>query len=145
MRRLVQVASFLPLVLVGCGDDNNPQHPDARMADASPDTSDAPAPLTCEYTEAMDGTNDALFGTSMGEDTALMFAGTAKQTICGKINNTHFDSGNQLVDVDSYLVHVPSVTSTRLTLTGSGAESIASVLIEIDGIQSGGFQTGQFI
>jgi hypothetical protein len=138
--RMARLLLILPLTLIACGDNTGEQlPPDARPADAA---IDAPS-ITCEYTEAMDADNDALFGTSNGEDTALMYAGSKKQTICGKFNSSHFDATNELVDVDSYVVHVTSATGTRVTVTAAGAENFGLMLVEIDGMT--GYEVGTFV
>jgi hypothetical protein len=137
-----RLIAFLALTTFACGDNHDQQlPPDARQADAAVDA----AVPTCEYTEAMDADNDALFGTSNGEDTALMHAGTAKQTICGKINSNHYDANSQLIDVDSFIVHVTNMGGTRLTLTGAGAEALGLVLIEIDDVTLGDYEVGTFV
>jgi hypothetical protein len=139
----VALAASLAFTAFACG-DNGEQHmpPDANR----PDTSvDAPPVPTCEYTEAMDTNNDALFGTSNGEATGLMYAGTAKQTICGKLNSSHYDTNNQLIDVDTFVVHATSTTGTRLTISASGAESLGLVLVEIDDVTTGDYSVGTFV
>lgn len=131
----------LPLVLLACGDNGDQmQPPDAHRPDTMVDAPGA----TCEYTEAMDADNDAFFGTSNGEATGLTF-GTTKQTICGKLNNSHYDAGKMLVDVDSYIVNVTTATSTLIQVTAPGAENLNTVLVEIDNNTTGAFEVGSFL
>jgi len=129
--------------LFACGDnDTRPHHPDAHEADAPPD---APMVAACNYTEMMDADNDNFFGTGNPETTNVTFDGTAAVGICGKIDNSHYDNGRMLVDVDSYTIHVSGPSGALLRLTAPGAEGLNTVLIEIYNNTTGQDQTGQFI
>jgi hypothetical protein len=134
--------ALLPFVAFACGDNNDkPLPPDAK----TPDTPmvDAFVP-TCEFTEANDAGNDDLFGTGSPEATNKTFA-AAKVTICGTIDNTHYDSNSLLVDSDSFTLHVANDRGARLYLTGAGAEALTTVLIEIYDNVSGTDAVGTFL
>lgn len=140
--RFLRVAPFLPLALIACGDNSDQQQPvDAHFPDSK--MIDAPS-NTCEYTEANDAGNDDLFGSGAAETTNLTFT-TSKLTFCGKIDNTHYDSGSTLVDHDSFKVHVPSGAGVKLTMSGAGAEALNTVLIEVYDSVSGTDGVGTFL
>ena len=118
MRRAL-VISFALLVACGGGSSH---HPDAAPADAPK------PPPGCDYAELQDGTNDFLQQMYMPENTHVAFS--TKSVICGTINNGHFDSTQNDVDVDDYQFTVDADTDALVTLTGSGLENIHQVLVE---------------
>lgn len=114
--------------LVACGgggSGDKPDAPDMQMIDA-PDI-DAPGNMmvTCAYNEAADATNTS---SANAEATNLTF-GTQKTSICGKINNGHFNAGNGLVDVDGYKIAVGADTSALVHLTGQ-AGGLQRVIVQ---------------
>jgi hypothetical protein len=134
--------AFVPLVAFACGDNHDqPGPPDANH----PDTPMIDAALpTCEFTEADDAGNDDLFGTGTAETTNKTFAG-AKITFCGNLENTHFDAQTELVDSDSFKVHVANDRGAKLYLTGMGVDALNTTLIEIYDNVSGTDAVGTFL
>lgn len=122
---------LLPLALLACGDNKSgPVRPDGPpRIDAA---TDAPG-VQCDYDEMADGTNDDLFGSGTAEVTGLSFTNTTL-SICGEINNGHFNTTEMNVDVDSYRISVPADTLGILHLTAPGADVLESVSLEISGL-----------
>jgi hypothetical protein len=109
-------ARYLWLVLAACGgggsSGDKPDAPDGVI-----DAADIDAPdnmITCAYTEAADATNTNAAG---AEPTSLTF-GTQKTSICGKINNGHFNASTGAVDVDAFKITVTAQTGALVHLTG---------------------------
>ena len=121
MSHTLRLLSVLVVSAAACGGDDGPStQPDAAPTpDAA--TPDAPA-AACDYTEQNDGSNDSLVQ-GMREATGLTF--TARTTICGQIDSTHFASGN--VDVDAYTITLGAPATVTLTLVGSGLEALDDV------------------
>ena len=121
---------LIPLVLLfACGDnDGKDPRPDAPpRVDAAVD---APAPLTCAYTEMSDGTNDEFFGpsTDMPEATGQTFSQSFQ--LCGTLNN-NWANNTQRVDSDAYQFTVPAgATGIRVYVTAPGAEALDTVLVD---------------
>jgi hypothetical protein len=80
----------------------------------------------CTYTEAYDASNDyrAASGYVL-EETGLIYGG-AKTTICGQINNGHFDTSDYAVDIDNYGVAIATDSDVIVALTGN-AQNVSSV------------------
>jgi hypothetical protein len=119
--------SLAVLALVGCGDDA-PANPDAPdVTDAAPD---APQMMAgCDYSELQDATNDDLTSaTGVPETTGKTLTGAI--TLCGQIDNTHYDATEGLVDVDGFAVMVPT-GPIRVTVSGPGVEALRDVMLEI--------------
>lgn len=136
---------LLPLVLlIACGDNKDGHNgpPDAgKTPDAPPD---AAIPLTCAYTEMADVLNDDVSaGNGMAEETMLSFTGP--MMICGKLDNTHYDTARQLIDIDSYTFTVPAESNGLVYFTAPGAEAYDSVFIEINAMTVNTSEYGGFI
>jgi hypothetical protein len=134
---------FLPLVLlIACGDNKGGgTTPDGHTADAAPD---AMVPLTCAYNEMADALNDDVSaGNGMPEETMLSFSGP--MMICGKLDNTHYVTARQLIDIDSYVFTVPADSHGLVYFTAAGAEAYDSVFIEINAMTVNSSEFGQFI
>jgi hypothetical protein len=121
---------LLAIALIACGDNKNNAQPDA------PDEPDAPpdvAPVVCDYSETDDANNDDLLGTGTAETTNLTFTNAAL-TICGQINNGHFNVPEEAVDVDSFRLTVPADTLGILHLSAPDASALQSTTVEISGL-----------
>lgn len=125
-------AILLALLVTGClGDDIVPPSPTGPtpsgpgVAPVQPGGSPPPA-AACSYTEHEDGTNDyrARSGYVI-EETGVVYSGQA-QTICGNINNGHFDTNDWSIDIDNYGITLAQDADVLVTLTGK-AELISSV------------------
>ena len=130
--------------LIGCGDNHHNNNPDASIPspDAPPPDAEidgGPQPLHCDYTEQRDTSNDYR-STGEGymiEDTGIHFAPGASKTICGAVNDGHYDlDGFQEIDIDNYLVTVDSDSDVLVTLTSAGAGVAAAAKISEFGIFS---------
>jgi hypothetical protein len=115
---------WLLCVLAACGGgDSSDDRPDAPpIVDAAVD---APPMVTCNFTEAADATNNS----SPGAEATMQTFGSAKTTICGNVNNGHFNQG--VVDVDAYKVAVSGDTDVLVHLTGAGIEALGRVVIQV--------------
>ncbi len=58
-------------------------------------------PLSCDYTEQDDSSNDYLADSPGVEDTGLTYS-TSQKVICGTVNNGHYDATYGSVDIDNY-------------------------------------------
>jgi hypothetical protein len=87
---------------------------------------------SCDYTEQRDLTNDYLEGGPdyAIEDTGISFTGGTK-TICGTVNNGHFDDYYYSVDIDTYQVTLPSSRDLLVSIDGDTADmgAISSVQV----------------
>jgi hypothetical protein len=120
---------------------SNPS-PHAGSADAS----------SCDYTEQEDATNDNTVDTSAVELTPLSFPGTA--TLCGVINNGHYSTSYETIDVDNYQIYIGSGADLGFIVAVPGAGSailatggnVAIIVNPIDGSDefgvAGGFVDG---
>lgn len=134
MKSLVIGALSLALAALGsgCGDNIHPGGgTDAGKTNDATVPMDAPSDggmpgITCDYTEMDDGSNDYTVSATDVEETGLTYTGTAI-TICGIINNNHFDPSEGKIDVDDYHVTIGSDADVLVTLVGSGAELISQV------------------
>jgi hypothetical protein len=77
-------------------------------------------PLSCDYTEQDDTTNDFYEDSPGVEATGLTFAGS-QQVICGTVNNGHYDAGYGTVDVDNYGFTVLQSANALITLRATAA------------------------
>src|SRR5688572_4516618 len=138
---------LIPLVLLfACGDNEGKDpRPDARRVDAAEEV-DAPAPLTCAFTEMADATNDELFqpGSSMPEATGQTFDKSFQ--ICGKLEN-HWANNTQRIDSDTYQFAVPAgSTAVRVYLVAPGAEALDTVIVGFaHTTEQNQFAAGEFI
>jgi hypothetical protein len=111
-------------MLAACGDNEN--KPDARVADAA---EDAPldAFVECNYNEAHDTTNDYLAASGyMLEQTGITYKKNSTRTVCGTINNGHFDGTQFSVDIDNYGITVAADVDVIVSLTAPGAGALAN-------------------
>jgi len=108
------------------GDDTTGSDP-TLVGQPPVNTQSSPVPLlACDYTEQADATNDYLASSGYSlEQSGVMFAGTTR-TICGTINNGHFDNYFDSVDVDNYGVDLAQDGDVQVTITGD-AGAISSV------------------
>lgn len=120
---------LLPVLLIAaaCGGDDGPStQPDAApTVDASPDGPTLPA--GCDYAEQNDAGNDSYIQGGGREATNLTF--TARTTVCGQIDSTHFDNGK--VDIDAYAITLSAPATVTLTLVGSGLEGLEQAGFEV--------------
>lgn len=140
-------ALLLATAATACGDnnDNKGTQPDAGVThdastdpdanippvDASPDP-DAPVqPVTCDYTESADANNDSWYSGGTPENAGTL---ASSLTICGQIDNTHFNAQQDAVDVDAFTVTVPE-GGVYATLSGPGLENVEDVIIGVYGDQ----------
>jgi hypothetical protein len=125
----------------GCGDNNhnNPPTPDAPNPTIDSQMgSDAGAFVECNYTEQQDATNDFDTMPPGIEETGLHFAPGDTRTICGNVDNTHFDMADGIVDVDNYHVTIDQDSDVLFTLTAPPGVS-PSALAAISAIQISAF------
>jgi len=106
----------------GCG-DNNHNMVDANIppVDSRPDAPADAAPISCNYDEQQDATND--FDVSNGiEQTGLHYTGSTL-SICGLVNtgSAHYNVTYGTIDVDNYGITVDQDSDVLITLTGSGS------------------------
>lgn len=113
--------------LVACGDNTHASNPDAGEIDGG---ADAPldAFVECNYTEQHDTTNDYFADPTAIEETGVHFTGGGPRTICGTINNGHYnaDPAYQTVDIDNYGFTVDHDADVIVRLTGN-AQNILQV------------------
>jgi hypothetical protein len=119
-------------LLGGCSASTGSTRPDAMDGDAegidaSEDgMSDAAVELTCDFTEAADATNDT---TTNAELTGLTLA--TRITMCGSMNNGHFDSSGQLVDADFLTFTIASETDVVMHVFGAGIDGPDDTIIQL--------------
>lgn len=77
--------------------------------------------VACDYTEQYDATNDYDGSDYALEVTGLVFAG-APQTICGVVNNGHFDDYYYSIDIDNYGIALGSNADVLVTLANAGGD-----------------------
>jgi hypothetical protein len=141
--RSIHFVSLCLLFAAACGDDKDaPAKPDAREFPDGPQDIDAQVDIPCVYTEMSDTTNDNLLTNGTPEATGISF--TAGTAICGKVNMGHYNNPNDNVDVDSFAFTVPADSRGILYATGTGLETLGSVLIEINGINTSVSEYGPF-
>lgn len=75
-------------------------------------------PLSCDYTEQSDTTNDYLADSPGVEDTGLTYA-NSQMVICGVLNNGHYDSNYGSVDIDNYSFTAAADGNVLVTLRGN--------------------------
>jgi len=112
-------------LLVACGDNDHEHHVDAANPDGAVD---APidAFVECNYTEAHDTTNDYLAVPGAVEESSITFKANSTRTICGTINNGHFDTNFFSIDIDNYGLTVAQDSDVVVRLTGM-AQNISQV------------------
>jgi hypothetical protein len=106
----------LLLAIAACGDDAGTTTPDAPgggSADAMPDS---PMMVGCTYNEANDGANGV---SATPEQTGISY--TSKVTLCGNVNNGHFDTTEQIVDQDIYKLTFTADTDLIVHFTAEAA------------------------
>ncbi len=129
MRSLRLLSTATLLIASACGDDGgNPATIDAPNTQVDAPVDSPVNPGGCDYTEAMDATNDDFSGnvaTGTPETTGKTI--TTSFTICGKLDSTHFISADQLVDIDGFVFNAASDIDVRidLTLTGVATEYLS--------------------
>jgi len=100
-------------------------------------------PITCDYNEKNDTTNDTVFGFGIAEPSSVSL--TATSTICGKLDAGHFDAGRQNTDVDSFVISVPAASPVLVYLSGAGVETFGSVRLAIRGVNNTVDERGVFV
>lgn len=124
----------------GCGDNNHHHDVDAADIDAAVDAP-TDAFVECNYTEAHDTTNDYLAVDGAIEESGIHFKTGATRTVCGTINNGHFDNVNFFtVDIDNYGITLDTASDVLVRLTGN-AQNISQVgvfIVDDDGKFVGG-------
>jgi hypothetical protein len=121
--------------LVGCGDNHHNGNPDASnpvdgSVDATADGAPGDAFVECNYSEQDDATNDFDTAPPGIEETGLHFAPGNTRTICGNVDNTHFDATDGIVDVDNYHVTIDQDSDVLFTLTpppGTSPSTLAAI------------------
>jgi len=108
------------LFLVGCGGGGSGDKPDAAVD--APTQIDGPVTPGCAYTESADGTNN----TSPSAEATNV---TAPNSICGSVNNGHFNMN--IVDIDTYKVTVAADSDLLVNVTGTGLSGLARVVIQV--------------
>lgn len=117
---------LLVILLAACGGEHNHIFPDAKTTDATPD---APSLGDCDYVEQRDATNDDVSSMTDTAEVTGLTIGT-KATICGTFDAGHFD-GDITVDIDGYVVYVPTDMDMFVRITGAGAEKIELVGVDV--------------
>lgn len=121
-------------LLAACGDDSGSAGVDAGGdGGGNGDGGDGGMQFQCDYTEMADATNAMLAG---AESTGLS-TGTTALTICGAINNGHFNTSLEVVDGDFFELTVPTESDLIVHVLGNGIETPEEVLMQIN-------QQGQF-
>ena len=119
MKSAVAISLVGLAAVAACGDNRHEGHPvDAAVdsvIDVPPD-----AFVECNYTEGHDLTNDYLAVAHAFEETDIKFATGGTRTVCGTVNNGHYDSANGSIDIDNYGITVTEATDVLVRLTGSG-------------------------
>jgi len=130
------------LFLAACGGDGGGNKPDAPGIDIDAAVEiDAPGTTaTCSFTEAADATNNTSPG---AEATMVAFAGT-KSSICGSINNGHFNMTQRSVDNDAYKFSTAADTDVLIHLTGTGVETLGRVVLLVGTTTGMGRNVGLF-
>jgi hypothetical protein len=101
----------------GGGDDVDAEGIDAALTDGS-------VAITCDFTEAADGTNNP---TTNAELTGLTLA--SRLTMCGAINNGHFAS--TVVDADAFKFTIAADTDVVMHIFGTGIEGPDDTIIQL--------------
>lgn len=114
------------LLLVACGGDDKTKVDAPIHIDAPGGGSDGPGgQVTCAYTEMADATNNMA---ATAEASGLAVTGST--AICGKLDSSHFDSANQLVDVDVYGFSLAADQDLIVRVWGAAA-ALDTVTIQI--------------
>ncbi len=79
--------------------------------------------LTCDFTEAADTTNDTIPGAEL----TGMTLGT-RLTICGNLNNGHFDASGELVDADMFKLTIGADADVLVHLIGTVSAADQTVI-----------------
>jgi hypothetical protein len=164
----VRFSSILFVAAAACGGSTPSEtSPDAGMTGSGSDTgsgsgsdtgsgsgsdvgsgsgSAAPTPLTCDYIEQQDTTNDFYEDDPGIEETGMTFSGTQK-VICGVVNNGHFDGYYQHVDVDNYGFTVSQDANVFITLRATAADMNAISTVGFFAYNADTYQTigGYFV
>jgi len=125
MTRARQTLLFLgACTLIACGGDDD----GIIIADSGPTVDSAPD-LCGDYDETSDATNDA-FGSFTGtaETSTISFAAGDTKTICGVIDETHYDSAQQVIDIDAFDFEVGPGAPIRAILRAPGAGEDVTLL-----------------
>jgi hypothetical protein len=145
MKIALGLGSLGLLGLFACCGDNHHNHSDAHELDGAVIDAPVDAFVECNYTEAHDTTNDYLEDPTAIEETNIDFAPGDTRTICGTINNGHYDAAFGSVDIDNYGVTLTHDADVLVRLTGS-AQNISSVGIfavtDTGGAAGGGYYLG---
>lgn len=112
------------LALVACGDDL------VRGTDAGTDGAPDAAvfPPGCDYAEQFDVTNDFTISNFTSEVTSLVLAQTA--TICGRVDNAHFNPVAGTVDVDGFELTLAAPAQLLITFVGD-ASALAALEVQV--------------
>lgn len=128
MTRARQTLLFLgACTLVACGGDDDDG---IIIADSGPTVDSAPD-LCGDYDETSDATNDAFapFGaTGTAETSTISFAAGDTKTICGVIDETHYDAESSVVDVDAFDFEVGPGAPIRAILRAPDAGEDVQIL-----------------
>jgi hypothetical protein len=119
-------------VLGACGNSSSSGGNDAdidapELGDGDLDMGDSgPIVLTCDFTEAADSTNDLL---SMAEATGKTLG--TRITVCGEIDNGHFDAGSGRVDADGFEFTIGTDTDVLVHILGTGIAMPDDTVIQL--------------
>jgi hypothetical protein len=113
---------------IGSGSDTGSGSGSDMGSGSGSGSGSAVLPLSCDYTEQDDATNDYLADSPGVEDTGMTYS-NAQMVICGVLNNGHYDSTYGSVDIDNYSFTVAADGNALVTLRGSAAalNAISSV------------------
>lgn len=114
-------------LLVGCGASSSATTDADVDAEEQIDVDapvDGPIEITCDFTEAADGTNNT---TTNAEVTGLTLA--TRVTMCGAIHNGHFASS--VVDADAFTFTIATDTDVVMHIFGTGIDGPEDTVIQI--------------
>lgn len=120
-------------VLAGCGASTGADKPDAAGGDDADTTIDIDAAtdggtssINCDFDEAADSTN---FTTTAAETTNLTLG--TRITMCGAINNGHYEPSPDLVDADAFKFTISADTDVVMHLFGTGIQNPDDTVLQI--------------
>lgn len=128
------------VVLIACGGDNKTKVDASNHIDSpGGGSADGPGQVACAHTETADDTNN-MAATAEGSGLAI----TGSTAICGKIDSGHFDSANQLVDVDAYGFTLPADQDLIVRVWGA-AGSLETVTLQITDLTGAQLAFGDYV
>jgi hypothetical protein len=132
MRSSVVLGLLVVFGACGGGGGSSDGNPDAPPGDDSMMQMDAPTTPGCGYTEAADATNV----NAMGAEISMITVGG---TICGTINNGHFNMQTGAVDIDAYKFTLAAPADMLVHVSGSTIGTVAQrVIVQVVAITSTG-------